>query len=193
MNQEPCVLWRVVMRLVATASWHRSGLVAAFITTLALSACVESQLPLVTDTQPLIGQQFEAHFYENFVDGKANDFHVSVYRWKDGQYVRASGPAREEIRFVAQPLTGNDYLIQSTNESGKRFFYWIGRKLADGVYLIFPVNETDTDDATRNAMCGKDQPEGFCRIGTYDQLVTLAHATATKPVRKAALGVLLTK
>jgi hypothetical protein len=42
-----------------------------------LSACVESQIPLLTDTQLLLGQQFEVHLYENFVDGKALDFHTS--------------------------------------------------------------------------------------------------------------------
>ena len=38
--------------------------------------------------------------------------------------------------------------------------------------MIFPVDETDADDVTRMAVCGKDQPEGICRVGTYDQLVT---------------------
>ena len=59
--------------------------------------------------------------------------------------------------------------------------------------VIFPVDETDADDATRNAMCGRDGPDGVCRIRTYDQLVTLARATAAKPVREAALGVLVAK
>ena len=57
---------------------------AAITATLALSGCVESQMPLMTDAKPLLGQQFEVHLYENFVDGKANDFHTSVYQWRDG-------------------------------------------------------------------------------------------------------------
>ena len=168
-------------------------LAAAVTATSTLSGCVESQMPLMTDARPLLGQQFEVHLYESFVDGKANDFHTSVYRWKDGQYVRGSGLARDAKRFVAQSLAANDFLIQSTNEDAKVFNYWIGRKLAVGAYMIFPLNENDADDATRNAVCGTDQPEGSCRIRTYDQLVTLARATAAKPVREAALGVVLAK
>ena len=179
-------------RSFATSGLHRIGLAAAATATFTLSACVELQMPLITDARPLIGQQFEVHLYENFVDNKANNFHAAVYRWKDGQYVRASGLASDAKRFVAQPLAANDFIIQSSDENGKRFLYWIGRKLTDGVYLIFPLDETDADDATRNTICGKDQPD-FCRIGTNAQLVTLARATAAKPVRDPALGVLLTK
>ena len=180
-------------RSFATSGLHRIGLAAVTTATLSLSACVESQIPLISDARPLIGQQFEVHLYENFVDGKANDFHASVYRWKDGQYVRASGLARDAKSFVAQLLAANDFLLQSTDENGKRFDYWIGRKLADGVYLIFPLDENDSDDATRNAVCGKDSPDRVCRIKTHDQLVTLARATAAKPVREAALGILVAK
>jgi hypothetical protein len=59
--------------------------------------------------------------------------------------------------------------------------------------MIFPLDEKDVDDATRNAVCGVDEPEGTCRVRTYDQVITLARATATKPVRQAALGVVLAK
>ena len=166
---------------------------AAVTAALALSACVKSQMPLMTDAKPLLGQQFEVHLYESFVDGKATDFHTSVYHWKDGQYVRGSGMARDAKRFVAQPLAANDFLIQSSDEDAKVFYYWIGRKLASGVYLIFPLNESDADEATRGAACGTNQPEGICRVRTFDQLVTLARATAAKPIREAALGVVLTR
>lgn len=166
---------------------------AAVTTTLALSGCVESQMPLMTEAKPLLGQQFEVHLYENFVDGKATDFHTSVYQWKDGQYVRGSGMARDAKRFAAQPLAANDFLIQSSDDDAKVFYYWIGRKLASGVYLIFPLNEADADQATRDAACGANQPEGICRVRNHDQLVTLARATAAKPIREAALGVVLTR
>jgi hypothetical protein len=165
---------------------------AALVAALSLSACVESQAPLLTDAKPLLGEQFEVHLYENFSDKKASDFHTAVYKWKDGNYVRDSGLARDVKRFVAQPLEGNDFLLQST-DSANLFNYWIGRKLAVGVYLVIPLEETDADDATRTAACGKDEQEGICRVGTYDQLLKMARATAAKPARNAALGVVLTK
>jgi hypothetical protein len=62
----------------------------------------------------------------------------------------------------------------------------IGRRLIYGVYLVFPLDETDVDAATRNAVCAKDQPEGVCMLQTHDQLITLAHGTAAKPVRDPA-------
>ena len=158
-----------------------------------LSGCVESQTPLITEAKPLLGQQFEVHLYEDFVDGKATDFHTAVYRWQDGQYMRGSGAARDAKRFVAQPLAANDFLLQSSDDRDKPFYYWIGRKLAVGVYMIFPLDETDVDDATRIAICGKDRPDGFCPVASYDQVLTLARATAAKPVQKAALGVVLTR
>ena len=158
-----------------------------------LSACVESQVPLITNAQPLLGQEFEVHLYEKFVDNKATGFHTSVYRWKDGKYMRASGLARDVKTFVAQKLEANDFLIQATNEREKIFEYWLGRKLSDGVYLIFPLDETDVDDATRGQLCRKGQEEGMCLVDTYEQLAKLARATAAKPVRDAALAVTLAR
>lgn len=181
-----------IYRSRSTTARRSFGLAASVAAALSLSACVESKMPLLTDVRPLLGQQFEVHLYENFVDGKASDFHRSVYQWKDGQYVGSSGLARDAKRFVAQPLAANDFLLQST-DSTNIFNYWLGRKLAVGVYLILPLDETDADDATRTAVCGKNQPEGTCRVASYDQLVTLAHATAAKPIRDAALAVVLTK
>ncbi len=122
------------------------GLAAAVTAALALSACVESQVPLLTNAQPLLGQQFEVHLYENFVDGKAGDFHTAAYQCKENNYVRGSGLARDAKRFVAQALAVNDFLLQPT-DSKNLFNYWIGRKLSVGVYLIIPLDEADADDA----------------------------------------------
>lgn len=168
-------------------------LAATAIAAFALSACVESRVPLVTNTQPVLGQQFEVHLYEDFVDNKAGAVHASAYRWQDGQYVRVNGLSRDAKSFVAQPLAGNDFLIQSSDEGKQVYLYWIGRKLAPGVYLIFGVDEADADETTRNAICGTDRPEGICRVTARDELITLARATAAKPPKKPALGVVVSK
>jgi hypothetical protein len=159
---------------------------------LALSACVESQAPLITDAKPLLGQQFAVHLYEDFVDNKASDVHASVYQWMDGQYVRAYGLASDAKRFVAEPLAGNDFLIQSTDEKRQAYLYWIGRRLTPGVYLIFGVEQADADEATRKAICA-DPASSICQVTTRDQLLTLARASAAKPPRSPALGVVLGK
>lgn len=170
-----------------------SQLAAVTIAALTLSACVESRVPFVTNAQPLLGQQFEVHLYEDFVDNKANATHAAVYQWKEGQYVRVSGLSRDAKGFAAQALAGNDFLLQSSYESSGAYVYWIGRKFAPGVYLIFGVDENDTDEATRNAICGVDRPQGVCRVSARDELMTLARATAAKPPKKAALAVVLNR
>jgi hypothetical protein len=164
----------------------------AAIAALSLSACVQSQVPLITDAQPLLGQQFEVHLYEDFVDNKASGVHASTYQWKDGQYVRAGGLAQDAKRFVAQPLAGNDFVIQSSDENGKTFLYWIGRRLTPGVYQIFGIDEMDADEATRKKICG-ERSDGICQVATRDQLLTMARATAAKPPRNTALGVVLSR
>jgi len=163
---------------------------AAIVATMTLAACVESQTPLITDAKPVLGERFEVHLYDDFVGNKAKEVHASVYQWKDGAYIRSSGLARDARLFVAQPLAANDFLLQSSHDSSGLFHYWIGRRLNPGVYLIFPIDEADAGDAIRKSMC-ENQPDGFCRIKTHEQLVTLARATAAKPVRNAALGVVL--
>jgi hypothetical protein len=160
---------------------------------ISLTACVESQTPLIENAQPLLGQQFEVHLYEEFVDNKASAVHASVYHWKDGHYVRANGLARDAKSFVAQPLTGNDFLIQSTDSSRNTYLYWIGRKLSPGVYLIFAIDEMDTDQASRSAICGSDHSDGICNVKNRKQLISLAHATAARPPRNAALSVVLSR
>jgi hypothetical protein len=164
----------------------------AAIAALFLSACVQSQTPLITDAQPLLGQQFEVHLYEDFVDNKASGVHASTYQWKDGQYVRASGLAQDAKRFVAQPLAGSDFIIQSSDENGKIFVYWLGRRLTPGVYQIFGIDEMDVDEPTRKAICG-DRSVDICWVTTRDQLLIMARATAAKPPRNTALGVVLSK
>jgi hypothetical protein len=172
---------------------HLRRSVIAALAAISLTACVESQAPLIENAQPLLGQQFEVHLYEEFVDNKASAVHAAVYQWKDGQYVRANGLARDARSFVAQPLAGNDFLIQSTDDSRNVFLYWIGRKLSPGVYLVFAIDERDTDEATRSPICGRDHPDGVCTVKTRDQLITLARATAAKPPQTAALGVVLSR
>lgn len=168
-------------------------LAATAIAAFSLSACVESRVPLVANTQPVLGQQFEVHLYEDFVDNKAGAVHASVYQWQDGQYVRVNGLLRDAKRFAAQPLAGNDFLIQSSDEGKQAYLYWIGRKLAPGVYLIFGVDEADADERTRNAICGADRPDGICWVTARDELIVLAKASAAKPPKKPALGVVVSR
>jgi hypothetical protein len=156
-----------------------------------LTACVESETSLLKNAQPFLGQRFEVHLYEDLVEGKAGNFHGANYSWSDGRYVRAAQIAGHILSFVAIPLEGNDYIVETTDGPGELFDYWIGRKLIDGVYLLFRIDETDADSDVRNVACVKNLPQGICLIETYDHLIELARATAAKPVHNPALGVIV--
>jgi hypothetical protein len=157
-----------------------------------LSACVQSKVPLLTDAKPLFGQKFQLHLYSTFVDGKAQEFHTTTYDWKKDRYVRASELGRDLTSFIAEPLQADDLIIQSTSEDGNPLNYWLARKLSEGVYLISRLSEEDLDATTRDTACAKDQPAGICMIGSHDQLITIARATAAKPVHPPdALAVLV--
>jgi hypothetical protein len=175
---------RAILQLLS-----RTGLPAMLL--LLLAGCVESATPIITNAKPLLGQQFNVHLYGDFADGRPSNFHAAAYRWAGGEYVRASGLGTDAKRFVAEPLAAKDFVIQSTDENGKRFVYWIGRKLYDGAYLIFPLDMTDADDATRKRVCGS--AEDICRISTREQLVAMARATAEKPPHDPVLSVVLAK
>ena len=100
------------------------------------------------------------------------------------------GPGRQ--KFGSRTAGRDDLILQGANESESNFNYWIARRLFPGVYLIFPIVEADVDDATRNAICQSDS-ENTCTIKAHDQLVMLAQATAAKPLRNPALGVVVQK
>ena len=181
-------------KLAEDAFWLLRGPALAVCVTaaLTLTGCVESSAPIVTNAKPLLGQQFNVHLYEDFVEGKPQNFHAASYRWANGEYVRAGGLGSDAKRFVAEPLAGSDFVIQSTDERGKRFVFWIGRKLHDGAYLVFPLDISHADDAARKRICGADQVD-VCRIATREQLTVMAHATAAKPPREPVLGVVIAK
>jgi len=169
------------------------ALTSTAIAALSLSACVESQKPLLTDTKPTLGNQLDIHLYERFVGRTSLDFHATSYTWSDGKYTRVSGLARDVASFVYQPIEGGDFIVQGTDETQSIFNYWIGRKLLDGVYLIFPLNEADSDAATRDAACAKNQPDGICMVGKYDDLISLARATAARSLRDPSLGIIVAR
>jgi hypothetical protein len=180
-------------RSAAMLTTFTTRLAAAVVVAIGLAGCVESQNPLITDAKPLLGEQFEVHLYENFIGNKASAFHKAFYQWRNGQYARDSTLSRDARRFAARHLDGNDFIVQSTDETGSSYFYWIGRRLHPGVYLIFPLDEGDATEAVRKAACATEAIQGVCRVSSTEHLVALARATAAKPVRDPALGVVLAR
>ena len=180
-------------RAIASVMPRAAFLVAAGF---CLSSCVVSDKPLVADGKPFLGPQFTMVLYRDFSAGKGYAPQQVSYRWVDGGYQRESVSHAHMVKFVAEVLDGRDFLIERSQAApgeatSNVFTYWIGRQVSDGAYLIFPVNENDLSVTERDAICAKDEPEGFCTVKTHEQLVASARATAAKPPREPAVAVLM--
>src|ERR1039458_5453153 len=121
-------------------------LFAAFL----LSACVQSETPLLAGSKPLLGMQFQLNLYQDFTEGKALSAKTSVFRWNDTHYSLVSGDSSGAQYFVIQPFDDSDFLIEA-NENDH--VYLLARKLAKGTYRILPIVQNDVDEATRKRTC----------------------------------------
>jgi hypothetical protein len=157
-------------------------LFAAFV----LSACVQSETPLVVRSKPLLGMQFQLNLYQDFTEGKALSVKTSVFRWNDNHYSLVSGDSSGVQYFVVQPIDDGNLLIEA-NENDN--VYLLGRKLAKGTYRIVPIDQNDVDEATRNRTCVTRNPV-ICKIATRQQLDTFVRAAAAKTGGQIMVGVI---
>ena len=138
--------------------WFSVALIlfAAFV----LSACVQSETPLLAGSKPLFGMQFQLNLYQDFTEGKALSVKTSVFRWNGHHYSLVSGDSSGVQYFVVQRLDGGNLLIEA-NENDH--VYLLGRKLRKGTYGIVPVDQNDVNEATRNRTCVTRNPV-ICKI-----------------------------
>jgi len=157
---------------------------------LALAGCVESATPMLTDSQPVLGQHPHLQFY-NLRKGHAYDPEQADYTWTGKNYVHAGGGMRDITGFSVHPFEGGDYIVQTLPADSKHATeYALMHVLANGVFLVNPVDEDDADPAVRAANCsGKEKFS--CRITTRDQLFTFTRATAARHPKTGGLGILL--
>ena len=150
-------------------------LFAAFV----LSACVQSEKPLLAGSKPLLGMRFQLTLYQDFAEGKPRSVKASVFRWNGDHYALVSGDSSGVQYFVIQPFDGGNLLIEA-NENDH--VYLLGRKLADGTYGIVPIDQNDVDEATRDRTCVTRNPV-ICMIRTRRQLDVFVRAAAAKSGR----------
>ena len=156
-----------------------------------ISGCVESHTPILTKAEPLFGPQFQVHLYDTFIAGQARGVQVLRYRWNDHGYERIGQQSGDDSEFAVQSLDDKNFIVQTHNMENALFHYSIARKIFDGVVLVFPIEESDADATTLVEICGNEAPTIICMIQTYDQLVTLARATAAKPPHNPLVGVIV--
>jgi len=153
-----------------------------------LAGCVESAEPILTGAQPILGSQPRLQLY-TLRDGAAREPASTTLAWRDGRYVRIDGDDTGIEDLTFHGFEGADLLVQSIRAK-QPTEYAIARKLADGTYLVFAIDEGDADERTRSRICGSDLRVN-CRVTTREELLSLARATAARPRSTGALAVLL--
>jgi len=153
-----------------------------------LANCIDSAKPLLGEGRPLLGRQLQLQLYA-LRDGSAHDATAVAFQWQNGRYVLTSGRAEGFGDITVHEFAGPDLIVQSLRP-GLPAEYAIARKLADGTYLVFAIDEGDADQTTRDKLC-ETQKAFSCRIAARDALLVFAGASAAKPRSAGGLAVLM--
>jgi len=155
----------------------------------ALSGCVDSSDPILSEAKPVFGPKLDLQFYSLSKDVATEPTH-ETFAWNGALYVR-SGGARTVEAFSVYPFEAGDYIIQSVpSKEPRKTEYALLHKLAEGVYLARVIDEDDADEQTRATLCTKSDKYS-CRIQTRDQLFAFARATAARQHQSGGLVIRL--
>ena len=162
----------------------RSILFAATIIcgTLSLAGCIDSSHPIMPDSQPEFGPRLNLQLY-GLRKGYAREPQQVSFAWNGSLYAHAGGGLREVSALSVHPFEAGDYIVQIVPTKRARISeYALLHRLVDGVYQVVAIDETDADEPTRTAYCGKgDKTDPSpCRIETREQLFAFARATAAR-------------
>jgi len=154
-------------------------LLLAALFALTLSGCIESSAPILADAEPVFGKHLRLAIY-SLRKGFAHEPGKVTFNWNGALYARASGALRDVAAFSAHPFENGDYIIQAVPARRTAATeYALLHRLAEGVFLVIPIDENDADDPTRAAYC-KTAGSSRCRIETRAQLFAFARATAAR-------------
>jgi hypothetical protein len=157
---------------------------------LALTGCIDSSGPILTDAQPVLGPRLNLQLY-SLRDGHAHDPERASFAWDGKLYIRSGGGMKDVSSFTVHPFEAGDTIIQSSQLRHPQIAeYALMRKLAEGVYQVIAIDEDDADEPTRTAQC-KHPGGAACRIETREQLFTFARATAAKRKTDGGLAIQL--
>jgi len=164
--------------------------VLAALCALALSGCVDSVGPILTDSQPVLGARLKLQLY-SMRKGYAEDPEQATFAWDGKLYAHAGGNMTDVHGFSVHPFEGGDYIIESVPVKRPQMAeYALMRPLTDGVYHVVVIDEADADAATRAAHCAKLAGVA-CRIATREQLFAFARATAARKKQDGGLAIRL--
>jgi len=149
---------------------------------LSLAGCIDSSHPIMPDAQPEFGPRLNLQLF-GLRKGYAREPQQVSFTWNGALYAHAGGGLREVSAFSLHPFEGGDYIVQIVSAKRARISeYALLHRLVDGVYQVVAIDETDADEPTRTAYCGKgDRTDPSpCRIETREQLFAFARATAAR-------------
>jgi hypothetical protein len=168
---------------------HRFFSLAALCAAVTLSGCISSTAPILTDAKPVLGERGVIHLFA-LSGGAAHDPGVASFQWSGSRYLLRGKPIGFSD-FTAHAYEGRNWILQGTTQRAPiRVEYGLARQLADGVYLLVPINEDDADEAARQKFCTKTQ-DASCRVATPEQLFVFARASADKPAEGGGLAVVV--
>jgi hypothetical protein len=143
---------------------------------LALTGCISASGEILGDAKAILGDRIQVHAFTSSKDGK-RDYTTGIFEWSGSRYVRRSGDFTD---FTIHPYEGRDLIIQSPTSRGSTTInFGLARRIAEGVYLILPIQDEDADEPTRARFCTKTQGAD-CRISTPEQLFVFARASAAR-------------
>jgi hypothetical protein len=160
---------------------------------LALSGCIDSAGPIFANSQDAFGPKLKLQFF-TLHEGRGREPVQAEFTWNGALYSHSRGGMREVSAFTVHPFEAGDYIIQEVPAKRPRISeYALLHKLADGVYMVWPIDEMDADEPTRAAYCGKGTAKdpSPCRIETPEQLFAFARATAARNKQDGGLVVRL--
>jgi hypothetical protein len=156
---------------------------------LALAGCISSTSPILSDPKPVLGERGVIHTF-TLSGGAAHEPGTLSFQWRGSRYVLA-GRSIGISDFTAYAYEGRDWIVQGTTQrSPAHVEYGLARRLADGVYLLLPINEDDADASARERFCTRTQ-DASCRIATPEQLFVFARASADKGADGGGLAVVV--
>ena len=154
---------------------------------LGLTGCITATAPILGDARAILGERIQVHAFTTPRNG-TRDYSTGTFEWSGSRYVRRSGDFTD---FTIHPYEGRDLIIQSRTSRGSTMIeFSLARRIAEGVYLIIPIQEEDADEPTRERFCTKTQGSS-CRISTPEQLFVFARATAARDEDSGALAVVV--
>lgn len=154
-----------------------------------LSACIQSDKPILTDAKPIFGDRVKFQLYQ-LKDGAAREPDSVSFRWDGSRYVRIAG-LKDIASFTIHPFEGRDSILQTIGaKKNAPVEYAIARWLADGTYLVFALDENQLEQDVWSRFC-TPMPATSCHVERPEQVFNIARAIAAKPRDSGGLALRL--